>query len=80
MEITRTARPARTQADVKLWICGGCDVVHMSVGKTVLSFDRAEFSDFSNAVTDLSLTEWTSRADKAFSIVDLVATPSEAIH
>jgi len=79
MEITRTARPARTQADVKLWICGGCDVVHMSVGKTVLSFDRREFSDFSNAVTDLSSAEWASTGE-AFSIVDLVATQSEAIH
>jgi len=79
MEITRTARPVRTQADVKLWICGGCDVVHMSVGKTVLSFDRSEFSDFSNAVTDLSSAEWASNG-KAFSIVDLVAIPSEAIH
>jgi hypothetical protein len=79
MEITRIARPARTQADVKLWICGGCDVVHMSVGKTVLSFDRREFSDFSNAVTDLSSAEWASNG-KAFSILDLVATQSDAIH
>ncbi|MEQ1763253.1 MAG: hypothetical protein ABL984_08925 [Pyrinomonadaceae bacterium] len=79
MEIMRAARPERTQADVKLWICGGCDVVHMSVGKTVLSFDRREFSDFANAVTDLSSAEWTSRGP-AFSILDLVATQSEAIH
>ena len=79
MEITRTARSARTQAGVKLWICGGCDVVHMSVGKTVLSFDRYEFSDFANAVTGLSSAEWASN-DKAFSILDLAATQSEAIH
>ena len=79
MEITRTARPARAKADVKLWICGGCDVVHMSVGKTVLSFDRREFSEFAGAVTDLSSAEWASRGT-AFSILDLVATQSEAIH
>jgi len=79
MEITRTARPNRTQADVKLWICGGCDVVHMSVGKTVLSFDRHEFSEFASAVTDLSSAEWANRGT-AFSILDLVATQSEAIH
>ena len=79
MEITRTARPARAQADVKLWICRGCDVVHMSVGKTVLSFDRPEFSDFANAVTDLTSAEWASNG-KAFSILDLVATQSDAIH
>jgi hypothetical protein len=51
----------------------------MSVGKTVLSFDRREFSDFSNAVTDLSSAEWASNG-KAFSILDLVATQSDAIH
>ena len=79
MEITRTARPARAQADVKLWICRGCDVVHMAVGKTVLSFDRHEFSDFANAVTDLTSAEWASNG-KAFSILDLVATQSDAIH
>jgi hypothetical protein len=79
MEITRTARRARTQADVKLWVCGGCDVVHMSVGKTVLSFDRNEFSEFADAVTDLSSAEWAN-GRKRFSIVDLVATQSEAIH
>lgn len=79
MERTRSARPARTQADVKLWICCGCDVVHMSVGATVLSFDRHEFSDFANAVTDLSTAEWT-RHPRTFSILDFVTTQSEAIH
>ena len=79
MEITRSARPARKQADVKLWICGDCDVVHMSVGKTVLSFDRREFSDFANAITDISSAEWVNDG-KAFSILDLVSTHSEAIH
>lgn len=79
MEITRSARPARRQAEVKLWICGGCDVVHMSVGKKVLSFSRSEFSDFANAVTDITSTEWASSGN-AFSILDLVATQSEAIH
>ena len=79
MEITRSARPARKQADVKLWICGGCDVVHMSVRKTVLSFDRHEFSDFANAVTDLSSAEWASSGEP-FSILDPVATQSDAVH
>jgi hypothetical protein len=79
MEITRSARPTRSQADVKLWICGGCDVVHMSVGKTVLSFNRHEFSDFANSVADISTAEWPN-SKTAFSILDLVAIPSEAIH
>jgi len=79
MEITRKVRPARTQADVKLWMCGGCDVVHMSVGKTVLSFDQREFSDFANAVTEISAAEWTSKRN-AFSILDLAAVQSDAIH
>ena len=79
MEITRTARPARRQADVKLWICGGCDVIHMSVGKAVLSFNRHEFSDFANAVTDINSDEWMN-SGTAFSILDLIATQSEAIH
>jgi len=79
MEITGTARPARAQADVKLWICGGCDVVHMSVGKTVLSFDRREFSDFANAVADLSSTDWVNSGN-AFSIVDLVAMQGDTVH
>ena len=79
MEITRTARPARAQADAKLWKCEGCDIVHMSVGKTVLSFDRREFSEFADAVADLSTVDWAGDG-KAFSIVDLVATQSEAIH
>lgn len=79
MEITRKVRPARTQADVKLWICGGCDVVHMSVGKTVLSFNQREFSVFANAVTELRGAEWASESG-TFSILDLVAVQSDAIH
>ncbi|MEO5857455.1 MAG: hypothetical protein ABIR33_00755 [Pyrinomonadaceae bacterium] len=51
----------------------------MSVGKTVLSFDRQEFSDFSNAVIDLSTAEWAPDG-KPFSILDLAATLSDAIH
>ena len=79
MEITRTARPERKKADVKLWLCGGCDVVHMSVGKAVLNFDRREFSEFANAISDLSSAEW-ARSGEAFSIIDLVATQSDAVH
>lgn len=79
MEITRTARPARTQADVKLWICNGCEVVHMTVGKTVLSFDRREFSDFANAVSDISSSDWVDSGN-AFSIVDLIAMHADTIH
>lgn len=79
MEITRKVRPARTRADVKLWICGGCDVVHMSVGKAVLSFNQREFSDFANTVAELSGAEWASKSSK-FSILDLVSIQSDAIH
>ena len=79
MEITRNARPARTQADVKLWICRGCDVVHMSVGKTVLNFTRREFSDLATAVADIGAAQWLNTG-KSISILDLVTTPSEAIH
>jgi len=79
MEITRTARPLGKKADLKLWICQGCDVVHMSVGRNVLSFNRHEFSDLANAVGDLCSAEW-AKDIRAFSILDLAAMQSEAIH
>ncbi|MGD9587345.1 MAG: hypothetical protein AB7Q37_09020 [Pyrinomonadaceae bacterium] len=72
MEITRTARPLRKRAEVRLWICGACDVVHMSADKSVLSFDRSEFSELANAVGDLYSAEWVQNG-KALSILDLAA-------
>jgi hypothetical protein len=51
----------------------------MSVGKAILNFDRREFSEFANAVSDLGSAEW-ARSGEAFSIIDLVATQSDAVH
>lgn len=76
MQITRMARPIKEKADVRMWHCGGCGVVHMSVGKMVLNFNKQEFSDLADAVADLSVTGWLSD-EKAFSIIDLVATEDE---
>lgn len=58
MRITRTAKPPRKLADVKLWHCTGCAVVHMSVKDMVLNFTREEFSAFSDAVVDIECTSW----------------------
>jgi len=63
---------------VKLWICGSCDAVHMSLGKSVLGLDCREFFDFSNAVNDLRSDEWAAEG-KAFSILDLVAIPEAVL-
>ncbi|MBK7392752.1 MAG: hypothetical protein IPI64_05535 [Chloracidobacterium sp.] len=67
MEITRTARPAGNMADVKIWHCGGCGVVHMSVKDKVLNFDREEFAMFTEAVVDINYSGWQSE----HSIIDL---------
>ena len=79
MEIMRTAWPERGRSNVKLWLCGGCDVVHMAVGKTVLNFDREQFSEFAEAVADIGSAAWFHRGQE-FSIVDLVREESEAVH
>ncbi len=67
MEITRTARPAGNMADVKIWHCDGCGVVHMSVKDMVLNFDREEFVTFTQAVVDINYSGWQSE----HSIIDL---------
>lgn len=58
MEITRTARPARQMADVKIWHCSGCGVVHMSVKDMILNFNREEFATFTGAVVDINYSGW----------------------
>jgi hypothetical protein len=77
MEIARTAKPVREMADVKLWHCCGCGVVHMSVGKMLLNFNHEEFSDFADAVIDISTTGWL-HGGREYSIIDLIATEDEA--
>lgn len=70
MQITRTAKPAREIADVKLWHCRGCGVVHMSVGKAVLNFDRKEFADFAQAVVDINYSGWPLVETSIFDLLE----------
>lgn len=60
MEIKRTVRPVRQMADIKIWHCGGCGVVHMSVKDMILNFDREEFAAFTEAVVDINYSGWHS--------------------
>ncbi|MEQ1642386.1 MAG: hypothetical protein ABL959_02945 [Pyrinomonadaceae bacterium] len=54
MEIIRKAKPNREMADVKLWHCTGCGVVHMGVKGMVLNFSREDFAAFAEAVVDIN--------------------------
>lgn len=76
MQITRMARPKKEMANVKLWSCEGCGVVHMSVGKVLLNFSREEFADFAGAVNDVAVTSKLG-AGKAYSIIDLIASEDD---
>jgi hypothetical protein len=69
MEIKRSAKPAREKADVKLWYCVGCGVVHLSVKDFVLNFPREEFAAFTESVVEIHYSGWES-ADP-FSVIDL---------
>lgn len=73
MQIVRTVKPGSKTADLKLWHCEGCGVVHMSVGKMMINFDRAEFADFADAVAEVASTPGGDR----YSIIDLAAGDDE---
>lgn len=70
MEITRTAKPVRNMQNVTVWHCRGCGVVHMSVGKMVLNFNRQEFADFTEAVVDINYSGWPGRDGSVFDLMD----------
>lgn len=70
MQITRTAKPARKMANVRIWHCRGCGVVHMSVGKMVLNFNCDEFADFAEAVVDINYSGWPSRETSIFDLIE----------
>lgn len=70
MQITRTAKPVRNMANVHIWHCGGCGVVHMSIGKTVLNFTRQEFVGFTEAVVGINYSAWPAKGDSIFDLVD----------
>lgn len=55
---------------VNLWFCGSCSVVHLTVGKLHLSFDRTEFSEFTNMVVETNYSGWPT--DRPISIGDSV--------
>jgi len=74
MEITRTARPARKMANVTVWHCAGCGVVHMSLGKMILNFTRDEFANFTETVVDINYSGWSVPGD---SIIDLIEHDAE---
>lgn len=75
MEITRTARPSRRLKNVKMWHCGGCGVVHMSVGKMTMDFTQEEFSNFAETVVDIQYSVWRRREE---SIINLIDQPTDA--
>jgi len=56
-------------ADVKIWQCRGCDVVHMGVGEMVLNFSREDFASFTEDVVAIHYNGWAS---EKHSIIDLV--------
>lgn len=79
MEITRTAKPIKKTADLTVWHCGGCGVVHLSVGDKVVSFDRDEFTKFVETAVDIHYSGWSGQANGG-SIIDLAAANSETLH
>jgi hypothetical protein len=77
MEITRTAKPGKKMADLKVWFCEGCAAVHMSIGEAVINFDREEFSKFTESIVDINYTGWTP-AWNEHSILDLASRDGAA--
>lgn len=75
MEITRTAKAENRLGSVKVWYCGGCGIVHMSVGKTLVNFDREEFSALAEAVTEINCTAWPIAEG---SVIDLIGSEKYA--
>lgn len=69
MEITRTARAAREVADVKMWHCAGCGVVHLSVKDTVLNFSRDDFATFTQTAVEINYSGW--EMSDPYSLLDL---------
>lgn len=70
MEITRTAKPVRKMANVTVWHCSGCGVVHMSVGKMMVNFTREEFCGFTEAVVDINYSAWPVRDGSVLDLID----------
>ncbi len=73
MEITRRAK--RHTAEVKIWQCRGCEVVHMAVGDMVLNFSREDFAAFTEDVVSINYSAWTTKGN---SIIDLVEHDTDA--
>jgi hypothetical protein len=72
MEITRIAKISSNMANITVWHCGGCGVVHMSVGKMVLDFTREEFANFTESVVDVNYSGWAP-VSREHSILDLAS-------
>ncbi len=69
MERIRTAKPVSKMENVKIWHCRGCEVVHMSVGKTMINFSRDDFAAFTESVVDINYSgSWHASG----SVIDLV--------
>jgi len=69
MEITRTAKPVKEMADVKLWYCVGCGVVHLSVKDAVLNFSREDFAAFTQTAVEINYSGW--EISDPYSLIDL---------
>lgn len=61
-------------ADVKIWQCRGCDVVHMGVGGMILNFSREDFASFTEDVLAIHYDGWSTGKNK---IIDLVEHDAE---
>ena len=73
MEIIRTAKPEKKMADVNVWLCEGCGVVHMALDKTVVNFTREEFGKFTESVVDINYSGWLPGSGE-HSIIDLASS------
>lgn len=70
MEITRMAKLSNSSANIAVWQCCGCGVVHMSVGKMVLDFTLEEFTRFTESVVDVNYSGW-ARVSPEHPVYDL---------
>lgn len=79
MQITRTAKPITRTADLTVWHCPGCGVVHMAVGEKIVSFNRAEFTKFLESAVDIHYSGWAGPAD-GISLIDLASANNGTLH
>lgn len=50
---TRNGVSYHDKAEMNVWFCERCQVVHLKAGQTTVSLDREEFTDLTNAVMEI---------------------------